>query len=127
MFLRYLVVAWSILWFAVIVPGHQRGAILLPGADRSGSTASASRQAIEDALPPCCRSHGPSEKNGTPAPLGSGCAICDQVAKITPPVEYDFKPMFLGFLEMAPPPAIFTLSGVQFLSPRDARGPPAAV
>ena len=121
--LRYLVIAWTILWFAVIVPGHQRGAILLPGSAGAGS--SPTDQSPQVRLPSCCATQETKGKNPVPAPLRSGCAVCDQVAKTTPPIEYNFKPLFMAFLEIAPPAKVFTLSDVQFLPTPEARGPPA--
>ena len=123
LFLRYLVIVWSVIWFCAIVPGHQRGAILLPGAPASGSDHS-NGPAIEAAAPVCCQREKSSGSKPAP-PFGKGCAICDQTAKLTQVPEYNYKPLFLAFLQAAVPPALFTLSGVQFVISPDARGPPA--
>ena len=111
-FLRYLVIAWSILWYAVIVPGHQRGIVTLGGAFGDGSA------------PSCCSMKENDTKKKIPVGLREGCAICDQTAKITPPPVVDLTLSFAGVLSELEPARVFTLSGVQFLAPVEARGPP---
>jgi hypothetical protein len=111
-FLRYLVIAWSILWYAAIVPGHQRGVVTLAGSAP---------------VPSCCSAKDDCTKNKLPAGLRGNCAICDQTAKITPPPVVDLTLRFAGLLAELEPARVFTLSAVQFLAPVDARGPPARV
>ena len=112
---RILVLLFVAVWFGVIVPGHTRGAVRLPGVvgcqDRPTKTDGA-----------CCgeRAPGPSKS----APANGGCAVCFFAAALmhAPPVTFDFAS--LGLVgSLAPPPTVRPELRAPLL-PCQSRAPP---
>src|SRR4051794_6505637 len=90
--LRWLVLLFTVAWFGVLVPVHQRGAIQQPGS----------------AAPSCCTHRlvagvscpgGDSQKSDAPAKGSSGnCAVCYRVfgLDLPAPVMLDVPPLGLA-------------------------------
>jgi hypothetical protein len=105
--LRWLVLAFTCLWFGVLLPVHQRGRITLPGACAEAAAASLAPQHA------CCPTTGGEHKPADAPPAGPdsrACAVCYYIATL------DLPPT-MG-LEIAPP---------RPLELRDATDPPALV
>ena len=73
-------IRWFALWFGVIVPGHKRGLVLLPGGQPPARTQAANAEpcplaSIMARSGSCCPS---SKSPDTPRPDGpvTHCAIC---------------------------------------------------
>lgn len=111
------------LWFGVIAPGHERGAVRLPGSDGCHATTSASATAGRA----CCAlleeaEQDEPQRSEDPA---SCCAICYLNGTLDVPPPLVIHVTFLGLLaELAPLEPEQLLS---FASPRwrPIRGPPA--
>src|SRR5580700_6728923 len=92
---RGLCVALAIfeaIWLNVIVPGHRRGIVQMPGASSA-------------AICPCCcceQPSAPSHPNGSKQDAPSGpagtCAICNFAAHLSVPPVIDFTPPPLKLL-----------------------------
>ncbi|MCC6578931.1 MAG: hypothetical protein IT440_00695 [Phycisphaeraceae bacterium] len=90
---------WSLLWFGMIMPGHTRGSIRVPGAERTPTIGSArsccSRMGqpkpVQDTRP--VDSKGDSGENSPGNSGGPGkCAICYLVATLDVPPPADVNP-----------------------------------
>ena len=126
---RLAVLVWITVWFVLIVPAHNRGAIKTPG--NNAQTADARQPVISaDGCARCKAPLGePDEPDGeeSPAPSPSGdCAICyiNAVITIPPPV-------------VLIPPVVVVQRAVNVATPQsphcirpalpiDERGPPTA-
>jgi hypothetical protein len=118
---RWLVFAFAVfqtIWLNVIVPGHQRGIVQLPGSHSS--------------CPDCCCNcrNGPAEsnhpKNGNaPAPKPAGCAICFFAAHLSIPPVVDFTLPPHRLLGAVPDEIAHHLFARICFIPFDGRGPPA--
>jgi len=72
--MRITAIVWLLVWMGVLVPGHERGAIPLPGFAGRAPCRAAS---------PCCPAR--SDRGGKPSPAPPPCAVCDFVATLTTP------------------------------------------
>lgn len=88
-------ILWCLLWFAVILPGHKRGAIALPGETQNAASIS---------FCPLCDLLKPSPDGSTPLkPCQGGCMICFLKAGLdTPPpaIIFDNKHTLLDELPL---------------------------
>ena len=123
--LRWLVLLFTIAWFGVLVPVHNRGAIQLPGSAAHACCKQSSDAAAAN-VPAC---HKP-KSDGKPEPAKSGggnCAVCYFVAglDLPAPVMLDVPP-----LGPAEPVAQFDLptpAEREHTRTRCERGPPSLV
>ncbi|QNN22893.1 hypothetical protein HED60_11645 [Planctomycetales bacterium ZRK34] len=82
--LQIFILAWAVAWFVAIVPAHQRGAVVVPGAEPAAASCDS-----------CCESGGKSR----PDDPVQRCAVCHIVAKLdVPPAVELFTPR-LGVVE----------------------------
>src|SRR4051794_7235672 len=103
------------LWLNVIVPGHTRGVITLPGwssrADHS-----------------CCSTHGERSRSDEKSPQPDGraahCAICFFAARLTLPQTIDLTPAPLELLETREVPRLATRGDASFPPVYFGRAPP---
>jgi len=104
------------LWLNVILPGHQRGMIVLPGSGRA-----------IDASSSCCASRN-SESHKQPAPANrtAHCAVCAFAAKMSVPVAIDLNLSPLMRLGMVSDRMPTTIASVDLLLAYHGRAPPAA-
>jgi hypothetical protein len=101
------------LWLNVILPGHTRGIIALPGA-RGASKAST-----------CCTdSKSKPDAPAKPAPRPSACAVCFFAARLTLPEVIDLSPPALGLLDTIDIPLAQQVVDTRCLIPFNGRGPP---
>jgi hypothetical protein len=116
---RAVVLAFQALWLNVVLPGHQRGVVALPGS------ACANCQLALSA--PCQHgsASGTSDSN-KPAPgdPASHCAICHFAAMLSLPPVIDLSPPAHGFLELRPIPIVERLVSLPFPATYDGRAPP---
>ena len=121
-------IAFVAAWFGVIVPGHQRGSVVLPGyaqeAEAQGEQADLAADVCEiGKARSCCE----RPADGSPAPVDpvEKCAICYLVATLSVPPVVDLSlPLTdrVGLLPDIDP--TFEPTPV-FLPTYDSRGPPA--
>ena len=98
----YLILIWSILWFGVIAPGHERGAVRVPGGETSTSSSHGHA---------CCQRPTPNTTDETPDPAApededpaSACAICYLNGALHTPVPIAIIPA-VSRTALAPRPA----------------------
>src|SRR5437868_11941263 len=86
---RIALLVYQALWLCVIVPGHTRGVVVLPGTTIS-----------------CCKSPEKSRPADSNSPTRQkNCAICNFAARITPAIPIDLTPPPLELLRREKPPA----------------------
>ena len=119
---RFALLLFEALWLNVIVPGHQRGAVPLPGESCAACQ-------VQVADRECCSHH--SQQKTTPAKeKGRGdpaqhCAICYFAARICPPPVIDLTPPPLRLVEQLPVPTAHTRKSFEVLPTYYGRAPPA--
>lgn len=106
-------ILFQLVWFNLIVPGHQRGMMLVPGTD-------ASRRS-------CCSGgdERSSHKPMTPEQRAQHCAICYFCGHIGMPPSVTMAPVSLGLLCKVQPDRQDDLCARRVLLPFDCCGPPA--
>lgn len=123
--LRVAILLLQAVWFNVIVPGHRRGEVALPGE----ACAACHPQAVA-----CCPEMADSAPDKPKAPASgapasgdpaSHCAICHFAAALSTPPAMEFSPPPLTFLESIDLPVVERAAAVLFVAPYDGRGPPA--
>ena len=115
---RIALIVFQTVWLNVILPGHQRGLIVIPGDDLACHASLASPSAHHS----CC----PTKESGAPDPdRKSRCAICFFAAKLTPGVVIDLTPPALQLLRVADVPAAQQRKAIASLPTYDGRAPPA--
>ena len=93
--LRLLVLLWFAGWLLLVMPGHKRGIVTLPGAEIE--------QASSDSCcepKPSCREPGADDCE-TPRPIDPAkhCAICFFKSHLTDPPAFVLYTPFLGQLD----------------------------
>jgi hypothetical protein len=124
--LRLAVLLFQALWLNVIVPGHQRGIVAMPG----WSCEACEKQATQPDSS-CCAIRNARQANepaGRPPVHGDParhCAICHFAAHLSLPPELDLSLSRLFLAETSLPPAGESIGGRDFFATYDGRGPPA--
>jgi hypothetical protein len=112
--LTIALVVFQAAWLNVMVPGHSRGAVVVPGWDRVAQAPS---------LHGCCPT-GPTRDN-TPTPGDRAhCAVCFFVAQLSTPPAIDLTPPPLALVEALPPECVQIVHVAATPLPFDGRGPP---
>jgi hypothetical protein len=109
------------LWLNVIVPGHTRGIVTLPGSPCAEGMCDASRWSA------CCpgeRDH--SQKQPISRERAARCAICSFAARVTPSPVVDFTHPPLRFLHVMPAARTDRPEVAPGLVTYDGRAPPLA-
>ncbi len=106
-------------WLNVVIPGHTRGAVSLPG-----TTCESCRQPL---LSGCSTGTGRSSSHTPVRDPASHCAICYFAARLTLPPVVDFTPPRLGLAEILDPPAPQIVDSLRVVLPFDGRAPPSHV
>lgn len=127
--LHILVLAWQCLWLLVIVPGHTRGQIVLPGTATPTPAAEAADGPQLRALVGCCAvaPEGDDPSDPISEERKRDCAVCHFAVRMSvavayvPPIE---RPTLLNVLpaEVARDVAAVAIRGVPM-----PRGPPGRV
>jgi hypothetical protein len=120
---KLALLAFQLLWLNVIVPGHRRGIVNLPGSGCPECQAAA-EMPNGDRCPvhENGKSHSPA-----PADPAAHCAICFFSARLSPAVAFDFThpPLeLIGAIERAKPIVHYS---PEFASTYLGRAPPAIV
>ncbi len=131
---RKLAVVWLALWFGVIVPGHKRGLVLLPGGTGSGQTRSAAASKVNEPCPlaeimgtngSCCPSSNKPSDEGPGAPV-THCAICYLTGVLDVPPSPDFAPRPLELVQVLPWPEPAAVESIPASQTYLGRAPPVA-
>lgn len=112
---------WVAFYFGIFLPGHDRGAITLPGGERSGSG---------PACPLCISTGSEStqvpEEDSNQRGGGGCCAICQSIATLDAPPTFAFDPPEMGLLDLLDAPVATALRDQNDLTAVRSRGPPTA-
>lgn len=103
--LRVVVLVWFAGWLLMVMPGHKRGIVTLPGSEAAAQQASCC-----EPTPDCCQPTAPAPDAscctldaGTdpsrPIDPAKHCAICFLKAHLTDPPPVTFYTPFLGELD----------------------------
>jgi hypothetical protein len=118
--------AFQSFWLAVVLPGHTRGVITVPGFK---PVATAACHEERDAGAPSCCSHTGGQR-ARKAPVdpsrAAHCAICFFAARLSLPVAIDLRPKPLELAFVQPPPAALEAASVERLPTYLGRAPPRA-
>jgi hypothetical protein len=121
--LHWLVLCFTVLWYGVLVPGHNRGQIVLPGGGGAADSRIAHR---------CCPADGtrPGQRNDPrhhdrERPTGP-CAVCFFIAGIDLPPPVTVISARLGLAGVRDLPAPHEPLAARPLLPFHSRGPPQA-
>jgi hypothetical protein len=125
--LRIIFLLFQALWLNVIVPGHQRGVVALPGE----SCAACERS--EKSPSECCdmtvggkrEDAGPKGESAPKGDPALHCAICFFAARVTPPDYVDLTPPPLKYSHQIPVPRAEIRTSIALVPTYDGRGPPA--
>jgi hypothetical protein len=119
--LRVAVLLFQAVWLNAVVPGHQRGAVALPGETCAACHASAES---------CCpdMAEGPPARPESPAPNdpASHCAICHFAAALFAAPPIDLSPPAHKFLKTIDPLPPEGTAVIAFCASYYGRAPPAA-
>jgi hypothetical protein len=113
-----LFIAFQAIWLNIVIPGHTRGSMPMPGADCEDSTCQVSHSF---AASPCC-DH--SKTPATPA-KNRGCAICNFAAQLATPLPFDLSLPPLALLHRIGDLRAHALVARSVLIPFFSCGPPA--
>jgi hypothetical protein len=90
---RWLVLVWFTLWMGVIMPGHTRGAVRLPGAGEATACESCCCATA------CCETDRGDGNSETPADPARCCAVCYINATLNTPPPLTLYTPYLGQLD----------------------------
>jgi hypothetical protein len=123
---RISLLAFQVVWLLVILPGHQRGAITLPGSPVA--QASCDTQAVAESHSCCAPRHPSSDpKSKTPdSDRTSHCAVCHYAIRMVFVAPPDLTVAPAGFVELMPVPRVHNQYARPISLVHDARGPPTA-
>lgn len=89
-----LLLFWTLAWFGIVLPGHERGVIRVPGMDagrgavvQRGEGASDLRWTALSSCPLC-----PVGSSGGEDDPAATCALCQLIATLSVPVPLDLVP-----------------------------------
>ena len=112
--------AFQVLWLNVIVPGHTRGIVKLPGSPADAPQSCPMCDAAKAATP----TKGTDGTKGKGDPV-DGCAICFFAAHLATPPVIDLAPPPLGLAERLDPPAETQRPDCRPIGTHRSRAPPA--
>jgi hypothetical protein len=105
---------YQAIWLCVIVPGHTRGSVILPGSASSVQVS-------------CCGPTAKSDPRKTdPGKRRDNCAICNFAARLSPAVAIVFVPPPMQLLHDCAPEARQSAPALPFHATFFGRAPPAA-
>lgn len=112
--LRLILGLYVLAWFNLVVPGHTRGMLAIPGVEsvRAGEA--------------CCPTHTPGEKSSRPSSdQKANCAVCFVAATYTLPPIFVFHVEPMELIQTLDQPTIAQLCSREYPAPYWPIGPPA--
>ena len=117
---RLALVAFQFLWLNIIVPGHQRGIVSLPGTQCEACETPAAPPARA-----CC-AHHPKTPPAVPLDKANHCAICFFAARLSPAIAVDFTHPPLRMIARLDAPLAPLIHSPEFAFTYHGRAPPTA-
>jgi len=127
-------ILWLALWFGVIVPGHKRGLVLLPGGPGGNDTAPVNTQTGEPCplakymatTGTCCPSSQPADSSNpdSPALPVTHCAICYLTGVLDVPPAPDLAPQPLELVQLRAWPTPLVILSDATVHTHPGRAPP---
>jgi len=117
---RIALLVFQAVWLNVILPGHTRGAVALPGTECSQCEPAQSMDG-------CCPFEQSPPTHSKPAnhrDPAANCAICHFAARVTAPPVVDFAPPPLVLVGRVIEPATPATPSLALLPTYDGRAPP---
>ena len=100
--IQWLVLVWFTLWMGVIMPGHTRGIVRLPGMDEAQSRATCCCDDGTGACTPDGSTADAETEDDTPTDPAKCCAVCYFNATLnTPPPITLYSPYLVQLDEIA--------------------------
>ena len=93
--LRFLVLLWFSGWLLLVMPGHKRGIVMLPGAEVEQAEA----ESCCEPEPSCCDIASDDGEKPKPIDPAKHCAICFLKSHLTDPPPVAFYTPYLGELD----------------------------
>ncbi len=124
-----LTIIWLALWFGVIVPGHTRGVVRVPGAEPPPQPSANEVCPLAQMFSGTSRCGCPKPSRapgGSPLTPAGSCAICQIIAVLNAPDPVDVGPPSPQLLDVLPWPAPRVAQRPEFEHIYFGRGPPAA-
>ena len=116
---RVAILLFQALWLNVVLPGHQRGVVALPGSECPNC-----RLALATACHSGCATTPADSNRSVPGDPASHCAICQFAAMLSLPPVIDLSPPVHHFLELRTIPVAECLVSLPFPATYDGRAPP---
>ncbi|WP_428388610.1 hypothetical protein [Mucisphaera sp.] len=117
--LRFTVLLWCVLWFAVILPGHKRGAIALPGETQDLRSV--------NVCPFCDLLKIPADTDTPLQPCSGGCLICHlKLGTAPPPAPIVYEPIFTQLDDLPLLTEASLIDQIDRHLPKLGRAPPTA-
>ena len=122
-----IAIVWLALWFGVVVPGHKRGLVLLPGGEKVPTRLQSDKPCplakLTGKTGSCCpSSKAPSDQ--APAAPGSHCAVCYLTGVLDVPAPPDLTAPPLELLDILPWPDAVQAKTIQIQLAYFGRAPP---
>ena len=120
--LRILMLAFVALWFGMVLPGHERGIVKLPGLDKASASDAASCE-TRSSCHTCCPTESGTGDSST-SPDSGHCAICYLIGVLDVPVAISFTLPDPQLLDCLSPAMRQSVAAVAMLDVTRERGPP---
>jgi hypothetical protein len=109
---RISLLVFQVVWLNVVLPGHTRGVIALPGSGDS----------VQKSAGCCAKDH--REEKSPAKPRAGACAVCFFAARLSFPDVIDLTPPALGLVDVVDVPRAAEVHLAPLTIPFDNRGPP---
>jgi len=96
---RFAVLLWFAGWMVLVMPGHTRGIVTLPDADRAAQADESGAASCCEPKPSCCEPGDADDCPDRPSDPARHCAICFLKAKMTDPPPVTLYTPYLGELD----------------------------
>jgi hypothetical protein len=121
-------IVFQALWLNVIVPGHTRGIVTLPGTE-CGSAHEGQESCCAEQPRPACHADGGRQDSEHPyrRPDASHCAICSFSARLSTPPVIDLRLTDFKRLQIVVPCVVAEVTEIDLFATYFGRAPPVCI